>query len=246
MNGQPPLPPQAKAKKTSGIATAGFVLALLSVCFAPLFLVALPLSIVGLVKTGNDPSLGGRGLAIAGTIISALIIPIIGIQAAIAIPNFIRFQARSKQAECKINLKSLYAAQKSFAAEKGRFTSNVDELFFSPERGNRYAYVLDPHGPLEVRKGPAAERVAGATRIGADELKYPTVSTDELLAHLPPLAGGEAPGAKVDGFTAACIGNVDSDETFDVWSISSHERTSAEGETIPAGLPFNDVNDVSQ
>ena len=36
-----------------------------------------------------------------------IVVAIIGILAAIAVPNFIRFQARSKQAEAKANLKAL-------------------------------------------------------------------------------------------------------------------------------------------
>jgi hypothetical protein len=70
------------------------------------------------------------------------------------------------------------------------------------------------------------------------------VSTEELLMHLPSLAGGEAPGATDDGLTAACIRNIDSDRTFAVWSIAPRDRTSAEGEAMPAAMPFNDVNDV--
>ena len=42
-----------------------------------------------------------------------IVVAIIGILAAIAIPNFIKFQARSKQGEAKTNLKSLFTAQKT-------------------------------------------------------------------------------------------------------------------------------------
>ena len=40
-----------------------------------------------------------------------------GILAAIAIPNFVRFHARSKQSEVKANLKSWFTAQKTFYSE---------------------------------------------------------------------------------------------------------------------------------
>ena len=41
-----------------------------------------------------------------------IVVAIIGILAAIAIPNFIKFQARSKQSEAKANLKAIFTAQK--------------------------------------------------------------------------------------------------------------------------------------
>jgi type IV pilus assembly protein PilA len=41
-----------------------------------------------------------------------IVVAIIGILAAIAIPDFLKFQARSKQSEAKVNLKSLWTAQK--------------------------------------------------------------------------------------------------------------------------------------
>jgi hypothetical protein len=52
------------APKTNGMAITGFVCSLL--CW-PLGLV---FSIIGMSQTGKDPSQGGRGLAIAGLVIS--------------------------------------------------------------------------------------------------------------------------------------------------------------------------------
>ncbi|MHA7630128.1 hypothetical protein [Corallococcus sp. M7] len=46
--------------------------------------------------------------------------------------------------------------------------------------------------------------------------------------------------------TAACVGNVDNDDTLDVWSISTVKRTAANGDTIEIGDPYNHVNDVQQ
>lgn len=46
-----------------------------------------------------------------------IVVAIIGILAAIAIPNFIKFQCRSKQSEAKGNLKALYVSEESYRAE---------------------------------------------------------------------------------------------------------------------------------
>ena len=72
-----------------------------------------------------------------------IVVAIIGILAAIAIPNFIKFQARSKQSEAKANLKAMFTAEKAFLQEKDRFSSYVGEVGFAPERNNRYAYFMD-------------------------------------------------------------------------------------------------------
>jgi|SaaInl7_100m_RNA_FD_contig_51_467945_length_658_multi_8_in_0_out_0_1 type IV pilus assembly protein PilA len=43
-----------------------------------------------------------------------IVVAIIGILAAIAIPNFVKFQCRSKRSEAKTNLKGLYVAMESY------------------------------------------------------------------------------------------------------------------------------------
>lgn len=55
-----------------------------------------------------------------------IVVAIIGILAAIAVPNFIKFQCRSKQSEAKGNLKALYVTQESFRAENDTYTDVVD------------------------------------------------------------------------------------------------------------------------
>src|SRR5882757_776002 len=85
-----------------------------------------------------------------------IVVAIIGILAAIAIPNFIKFQARSKQSEAKANLKASFTAMKAYYQEKDKFSSIVSEIGFVPERNNRYAYFLNATGTLSSRL-PAVE-----------------------------------------------------------------------------------------
>ena len=59
-----------------------------------------------------------RKIAKGFTLIELMIVvAIIGILAAIAIPNFVKFQCRSKQSEAKTNLKAMFTAQESYRAE---------------------------------------------------------------------------------------------------------------------------------
>src|SRR5262245_29227591 len=50
-----------------------------------------------------------------------IVVAIIGILAAIAIPNFIKFQLRSKAGESKVNLAGMRTAQESYFADAGTY-----------------------------------------------------------------------------------------------------------------------------
>ncbi|MBL8920928.1 MAG: prepilin-type N-terminal cleavage/methylation domain-containing protein [Myxococcaceae bacterium] len=71
-----------------------------------------------------------------------IVVAIIGILAAIAIPNFVRFQAKGKQSEANSNLKAIFSAQKASYPQNQGYWSDIGAIGFSPERGNRYLYDL--------------------------------------------------------------------------------------------------------
>jgi type IV pilus assembly protein PilA len=50
-----------------------------------------------------------------------IVVAIIGILAAIAIPNFLKFQAKSKQSEARELLSSVYTAEVSYFAEQNTY-----------------------------------------------------------------------------------------------------------------------------
>lgn len=81
----------------------------------------------------------GKGFTLVELMV---VVAIIGLLAALAIPNFIRFQARSKQSEAKTSLKAIFQGEKSYYAEYDRYTTLAGDVAFAPERGNRYNYDL--------------------------------------------------------------------------------------------------------
>src|SRR6202022_1473166 len=101
-----------------------------------------------------------------------IVVAIIGILAAIAIPNFIKFQARAKQSEAKANLKAIFTAQKGFFQEKARFSSLTGEVGFEPERNNRYAYFLAATGTIEDRTNSVITQATTYNGIQVDTFKY--------------------------------------------------------------------------
>jgi type IV pilus assembly protein PilA len=183
-----------------------------------------------------------------------IVVAIIGILAAIAIPNFIKFQARSKQSEAKANLKAIFTAQKAFFQEKDRFSSLSGEVGFEPERNNRYAYFLSGTVALEDRSASTITQATTYTGVAVDVFKYGstaavgTVPTDPCS--VSPKVDGPPANANVPSFVAMAAGNIDADTTLDIWSISSDSRSMAGGgctadQNNPSGEPANDQNDVN-
>jgi len=73
-----------------------------------------------------------------------IVVAIIGILAAIAIPNFLRYQAKSKQSEAKTNLGSIFTSQIAYFGEEDEFSSSLVNvnLGWAAEGRTRYAYTI--------------------------------------------------------------------------------------------------------
>jgi type IV pilus assembly protein PilA len=188
-----------------------------------------------------------------------IVVAIIGILAAIAIPNFIRFQAKSKQSEAKTNLKAIFTAQKSYFGEKDKYQTNFTAIGFDPEPGNRYSYGLQTGCSEKVAPTQAARRSRAAEGcIGQDETKFPTApaAADAVnnLGVTPDIAS--CPNCS---FNAMAIGNIDNDPEGDTWGITSSpnageavlqtpcgiDEDGPNGLNLVVGEPTNAFNDVS-
>jgi type IV pilus assembly protein PilA len=193
-----------------------------------------------------------------------IVVAIIGILAAIAIPSFLRFQARARQSEVNANLKSLFTGMRTLAK---RPASQLRVPGFAPERGNRYSYYLqDPCTAAEVRDGIDAVLHNDDSCIQADRFKF-GLEMPGLFDRVVPsqvewsaraTANGMAAqpglfGAALEwDFLVYAAGDVDGTFTdaSDSWLIASSDgRIQAAcpvstPEPIAAGEPFNISNDV--
>jgi type IV pilus assembly protein PilA len=190
-----------------------------------------------------------------------IVVAIIGLLAALAIPNFLKFQARSKQAEARTNLKSSYTAEKSYYGDKQMYLDVAGPIGFAPESANRYSYFLGP-GAAEVRAcalNPVCAAAAGtACSTGPDgcgqiqsDQKWSSCAPSGYLVVVP----GAGLVAGVSGQTNAAVGvaeasqccpqgaceffieaegNIDNDTTLDLWGIAS-ETTAAAGLAVSCG-----------
>jgi type IV pilus assembly protein PilA len=122
-----------------------------------------------------------------------IVVAIIGILAAIAIPNFLRFQAKSKQSEAKTNLGGIFTAETSYFAETNAY-QDIGVISWAPIGSSvRYAYALSASGP--TMGDNSAANVSAAQAVA---------SFDNTLFT----------------FVAGAGGNVDNDNTVDVWTMN--------------------------
>ncbi|HEX2721183.1 MAG TPA: prepilin-type N-terminal cleavage/methylation domain-containing protein, partial [Candidatus Deferrimicrobium sp.] len=91
-----------------------------------------------------------------------IVVAIIGILAAIAIPNFLRFQAKSKTSEAKGNLKAIYVAEASYFGENNKYGDFSTINWVPVGKKLFYAYSLAGAPPVAAAGGNLAY-VATAT-----------------------------------------------------------------------------------
>src|SRR3954469_12378930 len=69
-----------------------------------------------------------------------VVVAIIGVLAAIGIPQYSKFQAKSRQSEAKLALSALFTAEESFRGEWNQYTVDLRNIGFSVQ-GSRLRYV---------------------------------------------------------------------------------------------------------
>jgi len=148
-----------------------------------------------------------------------IVVAIIGILAAIAIPNFLKYQAKSRQTEAKTNLGGIFVAETAFFGERAGYSNFAEIGFALAGAANRYTY----------RSGQA---------FGT----YGTSTNNDALDRIPQGIGtccdAEFPAtpadSQVNGFTATAAGNLDTDTALDQWHVNDAK----------IGIQFPDNNDV--
>jgi type IV pilus assembly protein PilA len=155
-----------------------------------------------------------------------IVVAIIGILAAIAIPNFLQYQARSRQAEARTNLGGIFVSETSWFGENSRYGSFQETGFTIASTSNRYTYRSPANGG---NAGSAGQQ--GVDRCNTNAGCQATGGT--AIAE-GPVASGASTTAPA-GFTATAAGDIDSDATIDAWHVND----------IKQNLTQPDRNDVN-
>jgi type IV pilus assembly protein PilA len=188
-----------------------------------------------------------------------IVVAIIGILAAIAIPNFIKFQAKSKQSEAKTNLKGLFQAERSFYAEHDGYATNFAAAGFIPERGNRYTYAIGS-GTTQSRSAAATGTETEPVVISVDVFKYPGMVVGTFAQNSATITPDNVPTAAAcpgvitgssGAFCGTAVGTVDNDTEMDSWAIGGSQAIvqvagpCADQNNGASGIPVNTYNDVT-
>jgi type IV pilus assembly protein PilA len=142
-----------------------------------------------------------------------IVVAIIGILAAIAIPNFLKFQAKSKQSEAKSNLGAIFTGELAYFGEQNRY-GDFNQINWSPSGTPRYQYMLvaaiaAPNGTTNV----GADNVAGKTVSWAGNLNQSTATVGN------PSYDNTDGGAL--GFIAGAAGSISNSANADCWEMNN-------------------------
>jgi type IV pilus assembly protein PilA len=143
-----------------------------------------------------------------------IVVAIIGILAAIAIPNFLSYQARSRQAEARTNLGAVFVSEVAFFGENNLYSSFGQIGYTLAGITNRYTYRSPAIAGNAASTGAQGQDLyhtgAGSNAAGGT----PEADGPQLSAAALPVLGAAA------GFTATASGNVDGDNTVDHWFVN--------------------------
>src|SRR5579859_3158492 len=147
-----------------------------------------------------------------------IVLGIIGILATIAIHRYLAFKTKSMQAEVKLNLEGLRAAETTYFSENNAYTDDLTLLTWTPEGSPRYLYGFvsdanpDPSGTNDTAELAASTQVDYST---ANMVIMPGV----------PLTKSNLPAAAAvsgTGYTAGAVANLDEDMTLDTWTLDQN------------------------
>ncbi|EPX64783.1 type IV pilus subunit [Cystobacter fuscus DSM 2262] len=193
-----------------------------------------------------------------------IVVALLSILAAVALPNFNRFQTNARQGEAKANLKSWFSAQRAYHQENSNYSENVQTVGFLPERGNRYAYYFGSSGmSCIVRDASGVFDPANPNCITVDRAEFPNSSpTPKTMPPHSPIYEGEGANPGMPGLggcppgmncniSGLAAGNIDDENIgIDTWWISTKDTVviqadcgNSESESI-AGEPYNSYNDA--
>ena len=155
-----------------------------------------------------------------------IVVAIIGILAAIAIPNFLRFQLKSKSSEGKVNIAAIRTAEESYLAEFGAYVASAvnptagvpgsqkasfdtgggfDTLGWSPEGNVFFQYAVNaPSGQNHYTISAAADIDADTTQQFWGYVKPDGAGTSVAGVHTQCVLGGVGAGQNQQSTVGPC------------------------------------------
>ena len=160
-----------------------------------------------------------------------IVVAIIGILAAIAVPNFQKFQLKAKQTEAKGSLSGLFTAEKSYMAEYSEYSARLDAVGWMAEGAANYNVGFN--ADLGAPANPNAPK--GTAACIATCPKVCVAAFQASLTCIPNTSGAAIPAAAVVvagppyTFTAAAVSKFAAmgGTQDDQWTIDQNKSLSS-------------------
>lgn len=181
-----------------------------------------------------------------------VVVAIIGILAAIAIPSLQKYMAKARQSEAKTSLASLYTAEKAFFAEYNTYTGDFGAIGFQPEGQLRYLTGFNGVGPALAAFGYRAPSPPGqldglfntamaCDAPGTNPRVRPCIMMPESATGVISGVGAATPAnitPSVGGFVAAAsaliyTGRGNPANTVDTWIIDENKNVTQSSNGVP-------------
>jgi prepilin-type N-terminal cleavage/methylation domain-containing protein len=103
-----------------------------------------------------------------------VVVAIIGLLSAVAVPNFKKYQAKAKMSEAKLQLSAIYTAESSFYSDYNIYAQCLVYMGYDPglEWANRY-YAVGFRTPVEINGTLTTGAYGAAINSGLQELDCP-------------------------------------------------------------------------
>lgn len=160
-----------------------------------------------------------------------VVVAIIGVLAAIGIPQITKYMARARQSEAKSNLASIYTANKAFFAEYGIYDNRFNIIGYRPEGKLRYNVGWDAAGTRCDLLAAGYTAPAGADVFNADNFcgdngvfanGCSLLQSGVGVALQNSALNCTAAGART--FTATAQGRIGSAAGLDRWTINEQKN----------------------
>lgn len=143
-----------------------------------------------------------------------VVVAIIGILSAIAVPNFKKYQAKSKQSEAKIQLAAVYSAEVGTSADWDTYATCLTLMGYeTPPRGYYRVGFLTGFDATTVSSFTGCNAAATLT------IAPPTAQHLAAIAANKPLNVTLASTALQNSFNAAAEGSISAAVPLDKWTI---------------------------
>jgi type IV pilus assembly protein PilA len=157
-----------------------------------------------------------------------IVVSIICILAAIAVPNYQRFTAKSKQSEAKSNLSALYSAERAFNSEWQVYVTNFPVVGYAPTGMLRYQHGFLTAGnalPTNYTGNPVVAGSDSTTAYCSQGAAIGAAWTNNCNVQILPVAPGAltASTATATTFTASAVGDIDGDAGIDQWTMDQQK-----------------------